>query len=225
MLRVIVTGAQGALGVATANHLQQAGMRVARLHRGVAGQAAVMVAQEGIFTCADLSDAALASETITAAAGWLGGLDALVNIAGGFDWQKIEGGTLEIWQRMFNGNLLTIVSVCLAALPHFDTGGSIVNIGAATAEPAGIGMAAYAASKSGVARLTESLAAELKPRKIRVNAILPSIIDTPRNRADMPKAKHDDWVTPAGIADVIEFLISDRSRCLTGTLIPVTNPS
>jgi NAD(P)-dependent dehydrogenase (short-subunit alcohol dehydrogenase family) len=97
-----------------------------------------------------------------------------------------------------------------------------VNIGAAAAARAGIGMAAYAASKSGVARLTEALATELKPRRIRVNAVLPSIIDTPANRAAMPAADFTSWVTPGELAHVIAFLLSDEASGITGASIPVT---
>ena len=82
-------------------------------------------------------------------------------------------------------------------------------------------MGAYAASKSGVARLTEALAEELKDRGITVNAILPSTIDTAANRADMPKADFSRWVTPAQLSDVIVFLLSDRASAVTGALLPV----
>jgi NAD(P)-dependent dehydrogenase (short-subunit alcohol dehydrogenase family) len=84
-------------------------------------------------------------------------------------------------------------------------------------------MGAYATAKSGVARLTESLAVEVKARGIRVNAILPQTIDTPQNRKDMPKADHSQWTSPAAIAEVIQFLLSNSSRAITGALIPVTN--
>jgi NAD(P)-dependent dehydrogenase (short-subunit alcohol dehydrogenase family) len=83
-------------------------------------------------------------------------------------------------------------------------------------------MGAYAASKSGVARLTEALAEELKDKAITVNAVLPSIIDTAANRADMPKADFSRWVTPAQLAGVIVFLLSDRASAVTGALLPVT---
>ena len=110
-----------------------------------------------------------------------------------------------------------------AAIPHLSAagGGRIVNISAASSVKAGAGMGAYAASKSGVARLTEALAEELKDRAITVNAVLPSIIATAANRADMPKADFTRWVRPAELADVIIFLLSDRSSAVTGALLPV----
>jgi len=83
-------------------------------------------------------------------------------------------------------------------------------------------MGPYAASKAAVARLTESLAEELKDRSITVNAVLPSIIDTPQNRADMPDADFSRWVAPEAIAEVILFLVSDAAAAVTGALIPVT---
>ena len=86
-------------------------------------------------------------------------------------------------------------------------------------------MAAYAASKSAVARLVEALASELTPRRIRVNAILPGIIDTPRNRADMPGADPSSWTSPDAIADVVAFLASKAARAINGALVPTTAPS
>ncbi len=110
-----------------------------------------------------------------------------------------------------------------AALPHLlkHGNGRIVNVGAASALKAGAGVGAYTASKAGVMRMTEALAEELKDRGITVNAVLPSIIDTPPNRADMPKADFDRWVKPEQLADVIVFLLSDRASAITGALIPV----
>ena len=101
-------------------------------------------------------------------------------------------------------------------------GGAIVNVGAAATARAAMGMGAYTASKSGVARLTEALAEELKEEGVRVNAILPSIIDTPTNRADMPDADVAKWVSPAQLAGVVAFLLSSDAMPITGALIPVT---
>src|SRR3546814_17986190 len=104
---------------------------------------------------------------------------------------------------MYRLNVRTTVNSCNAALPLMAPGSSIVNVGALGALRGGIGTAAYAASKSGVARLTESLAAELKDRRIRVNEVLPSIIDTPANRSQMPAADFRTWVTTDQVAEVI----------------------
>jgi NAD(P)-dependent dehydrogenase (short-subunit alcohol dehydrogenase family) len=97
----------------------------------------------------------------------------------------------------------------------------VVNIGAASAINAGAGMGAYAAAKAGVHKLTESLAQELKG-KVTVNAVLPSILDTPVNRADMPDADFGKWVQPKDLAAVILFLASPEAGAITGALIPVT---
>src|SRR4029077_12641242 len=120
-------------------------------------------------------------------------------------------------------NLRTAVAASKAALPFLaqSQSASIVNIGAMGAVKAGIGMGAYAASKAGVAKLTEALAEELKDKGITVNALLPSIIDTPVYRADMPHADFTRWVAPAALADVILFLASDAARAITGASIPV----
>jgi NAD(P)-dependent dehydrogenase (short-subunit alcohol dehydrogenase family) len=128
---------------------------------------------------------------------------------------------------MYALNLKTAVAACQGALPHLlQSGGGmraarIVNVGAMGAAKAAAGMGAYAASKAGVAKLTEALADELKGRGITVNAILPSTLDTPRNRLDMPKADFSRWVTLTEAAEVIAFLVSDEASAVTGALIPV----
>jgi NAD(P)-dependent dehydrogenase (short-subunit alcohol dehydrogenase family) len=216
-MRIIVTGAGGALGSAVADYLEKSGAQVARIVRG-GDQAA-----PGRFPCADLADMSLTGEAFKAAIAWLGGIDGLVNVAGGFKWEKIEGSSPATWQHMFTSNVQTALVCSLSVLPQLKAGGSIVNIGAAAAANAGTGMGAYATAKSGVARLTESLAAEVKARGIRVNAVLPQTIDTAQNRQDMPKADHSQWTSPAAIAEVIHFLLSNGARAITGALIPVTN--
>jgi NAD(P)-dependent dehydrogenase (short-subunit alcohol dehydrogenase family) len=153
-----------------------------------------------------------------------GGIDVLVNVAGGFTWETLEDGSLESWARMQAMNLMTNATITKLALPALKAAdqGRIVNIGAGAAIKAGMGMGAYTASKSGVHRLTEALAEELGGTSVTVNAILPSIIDTPTNRADMPDADTSGWVKPEAIADVIVFLASPAARGVTGALIPVT---
>jgi NAD(P)-dependent dehydrogenase (short-subunit alcohol dehydrogenase family) len=154
----------------------------------------------------------------------LGRLDVLVNIAGTFRFETLEKGDTQTWDLLFKVNVKTAVNAARAALPFLLESGSgrIVNVGANAAIKAGAGMGPYAASKAGVHRFTESLAEELKGRGVTVNAVLPSIIDTPANRADMPNADFSKWVTPAELAGVILFLASDEAKAITGALIPVT---
>jgi NAD(P)-dependent dehydrogenase (short-subunit alcohol dehydrogenase family) len=172
----------------------------------------------------DLTNATAAAKVADQVSNAFGGIDALINIAGGFTWETLADGSVESWQRMYAMNVVTAATMTKATLPALSasTGGRIVNIGAGAAIKAEMGMGAYAASKAAVHRLTESLAAELAGSDVTVNAVLPSIIDTPTNRADMPDADFSQWVTPRAIADVILFLASPAARAISGALIPVT---
>ena len=172
----------------------------------------------------DLADAAATRAALDQVVAAHGGVDVLVNVAGGFTWETLEGGSLASWARMQAMNLTTAATITQLALPMLkaSAAGRVVNIGAGAGIKAGMGMGAYAASKSGVHRLTEALAEELAGTSVTVNAILPSIIDTPTNRADMPDADFSGWVKPQAIADVIQFLASDAARAVTGALVPVT---
>ncbi|MBU6378289.1 MAG: SDR family oxidoreductase, partial [Gammaproteobacteria bacterium] len=129
----------------------------------------------------------------------------------------------DTWERMYRINVQSAHHVIFSAMPLLRRGrASIVNVGAAASTRAGAGMGAYTASKSAVARLTESLAAEEAVTGIRVNAVLPSIIDTPQNRADMPDADFTRWVTPAELAEVIAFLLSPQASGVSGACVPVS---
>ena len=216
--RIAVTGAFGSLGAAVVQAARAAGAQVAAIDRA---DAPADARGARAFGGVDLADTAQAKTAIDDAARALGGLDALVNIAGTFRWETLAKGSPDTWDFLYRVNLRTAVAASKAALAHLPDGGRIVNIGAAGALKAGAGMGAYAASKSGVMRFTESLAEELKPRGITVNAVLPSIIDTPPNRKDMPEADFGKWVKPTQLADVIVFLLSDRASAITGALIPV----
>lgn len=219
---VIVTGGFGILGHAVAESFAAAGHKVARID--FAPEAKVPLAGALDIGGVDLTDAASTAAAIEKIVAAHGGVDVLVNVAGGFTWETLEGGAIASWARMQSMNLLTAATITQLALPELkkSAAGRIVNIGAGAAIKAGMGMGAYAASKSGVHRLTEALAEELAGTSVTVNAILPSIIDTPTNRADMPDADFSQWVQPAAIADVIGFLASDAARSVTGALIPVT---
>ena len=216
---VVITGALGTLGKAVAEAAIGLGATVIAVDRvDNAKLAGVEVAP-----ALDLGNPQATRDAFSSLAAKHGRIDALVNVAGGFSWETLVGGSIETWDKLYQMNVRTAVNACQSALPHFPkSGGRIVNIGAAGAVKAGAGMGAYAASKSGIARLTEALAEELKAGDTTVNAVLPSIIDTPVNRADMPDADYSRWVTPQALADVIVFLLSDRARAITGALIPVT---
>ena len=218
---IVVTGALGALGRVVAQAALARGARVAGVDHAQAQTPATPTRIE--FGGVDLSDAAQAKTAIDAAASHFGRLDALINIAGGFAFETVAEGDAKTWQRMYALNVATALNASRAALSHLASAGAgrIVNIGAMGALQAGAGMGAYAASKAGVHRLTEALAAEWKG-KITVNAVLPSIIDTAANRASMPNADFTKWVTPQELAEVILFLTSDAASAVTGALIPVS---
>ncbi len=216
----IVSGGFGALGAAVAKRLSDAGAKVAVIDRAPALEQNPLA-----FGNVDLSDPAEAKAAVDAAVGRLGGLYALINIAGGFRWETLGDGKAATWDFLYSVNLKTAVCASKAALPHMLAGGGgrIVNVGAgAAARAAAAGMGAYTASKAGVAKLTEALSEEVKAKGITVNAVLPSTIDTPANRKDMPNADHSKWVRPESIAALITFLLSDEAGAITGALIPIS---
>jgi NAD(P)-dependent dehydrogenase (short-subunit alcohol dehydrogenase family) len=218
---VVVTGALGALGkVVTETALAQ-GARVAGVDHAASQVPATANRIE--LGGVDLTDAAQARKAIDAVVAHFGRLDALINIAGGFAFETVAEGDPKTWQRMYALNVLTALNASQSAIPHLaaSRSGRIVNVGAMGALQAGSGMGAYAASKAGVHRLTEALAAEWKG-KITVNAVLPSTIDTAANRASMPRADFGKWVTPEELASVILFLASDAASAVTGALLPVS---
>lgn len=217
---IAITGAGGALGRAVVEVAAARGARVAAIDRlDFTGPSLAVLSLGGV----DLADPAAADWAMSEAAERLGGLDALINLVGGFRWQTLAEGEFAVWDELYRLNVLTVASACKAGLPMLAASphGAIVNIGANAAIKAAAGMGAYAAAKSGVHRLTESLAEEWKGR-VRVNAVLPSILDTPANRADMPDADFGAWVSLAAAAEAILFLASREAAAITGALLPVT---
>jgi NAD(P)-dependent dehydrogenase (short-subunit alcohol dehydrogenase family) len=153
-----------------------------------------------------------------------GRIDGLVNIAGGYRaGAPVHEMTLSDWEFMFAINVRSALLASRAVVPHFlrQGSGAIVNVGSRSAL-AGVGDAgAYSAAKAVVVRLTESMSAELKDRGVRINAVLPSIIDTEANRAAMPDADFGRWVEPEALSEVILFLLSDGARAIHGAALPV----
>src|SRR5580704_15890902 len=159
---VVITGALGALGKVVAEVALARGARVAGVDHATSQMPATETRLE--LGGVDLSDAAQAKKAIDAAASHFGKLDALINIAGGFAFEAVADGDPKTWQRMYALNVTTALNASRAAIPHLarSTAARIVNVGAMGALQAGAGMGAYAASKAGVHRLTEALAAEQK---------------------------------------------------------------
>lgn len=218
----IVTGGFGALGRAVCKQLESDGWCVAVLDAAAGGSAppegSLIIAPVDLRSAEAVSDAAARIRATGLPIG------ALVNIAGGFRWETVKDGSVDSWDWLYETNVKTALITCREFLQDLaKTGaGRIVNVGAAAAARAGTGMGAYAASKSAVMRLTEALAEEWKDAGVAVNAVLPSIIDTPANRASMPDADFSKWVAPDALADAVAFLVSPGARAITGAGIPVT---
>jgi NAD(P)-dependent dehydrogenase (short-subunit alcohol dehydrogenase family) len=226
----IITGGAGALGGAVVSLLLSSGAAVFVPYQR-AGELETLRQRSNIPETAKLSGAALdltdedaIVQTYTAAADQLGGLDILVNIAGGFDGgNPVHETAWSLWQQQLDVNLKTAVLSCKAAIPHMlmRGGGAIVNVSSRTAVQSGAYVAAYSVAKRSVIGLTEALAAELRDRDITVNAVMPSVIDTSANRASNPNADYSAWVKPHEIAQVIRFLVGPNARVISGASLPV----
>jgi NAD(P)-dependent dehydrogenase (short-subunit alcohol dehydrogenase family) len=223
---LIVTGAGGNLGRATASALERAGARIvaADLHeQALQGSLASLAHPERHLGLGgiDLVNEAACTSLVARAVERFGRIDGLATTVGGFAGAPLSDTDAQLLLEMMRINVVTTVNVIRTVVPALSPGAGVVAIGAASARQAGAGIAAYAASKSAVFRIVESFAEELRPRGIRVNAVLPGTIDTPQNRAAMPEADRAGWVAPAQIASVIAFLLSDAAAGVTGALIPV----
>lgn len=224
---IAVTGGFGGLGSVVGREALKRGANVAMIDRApdtLFGAASEFAGKGLVLGNVDLSSQQAAEHAFSSVQEKFGRVDGILNIAGGFVWETFCDNDLDSWDAMYQINVKTAVIASKAALPYLlQAGGSIVCISAGPALKAGIGMGPYAASKAGVARFVESLSEEVKDRNVRVNAVLPSIIDTSTNRRDMPDADFSTWVTPEDLASVLMFLVSDEAKVITGALIPVFN--
>lgn len=227
---VLITGAAGSLGQAVAAAFAADGARLVLLDVSAEALAARYPGESAQRLClaVDLLDAAAVEAAVAKAAAQFGGIDALCNIAGGFDMgTPVHRTSAADWQKLQDLNVGTLLNTVRAVVPRLQVrgGGRIVNVAAGGALKGAALMGAYAASKSAVIRITESMAAELRGERINVNCVLPSVIDTPANRASMPKADPNKWVSPADLATVIRFLCSDGARAMHGAAVPVVGLS
>jgi NAD(P)-dependent dehydrogenase (short-subunit alcohol dehydrogenase family) len=227
---VMVTGAAGNLGQAVAAAFAAQGTRLVLLGRQVDSLRTVF-GEEGVdrlFLPVDLLDARQVAAALAAAVTRFGRVDVLCNLAGGFRMGEAVHETPDsTWDFLQDINTRTLLNMVRAVVPHMleRGGGKIVNVGAFAGQKGMAQMGAYCAAKSSVMRLTEAMAAELREKNINVNCVLPTIIDTPENRAAMPDANPLRWVAPGDLASVIVFLASDAARAVHGATLPVTGLS
>ena len=217
----LVTGAAGALGRAVVDRFAELGATIAQLD-------VIEVSNEHYDARCDLTDAKACERAVATIIEEFGRLDIVANIAGGFAMgDAVHETQAETWDFLMGLNALSVLNMSRAAVPQMlqQGGGKIVNVGAGPGQRGVAMMGAYAASKSVVIRLTETMAEELKEQRINVNCVLPSIIDTERNRSDMPDADFSSWVTPQAMARVISFLASSDADPIHGAAIPVTGLS
>jgi NAD(P)-dependent dehydrogenase (short-subunit alcohol dehydrogenase family) len=227
---VMLTGAAGHLGraVAAAFAVRGAQLALFDLRRESLQQAFGDEDARHLHVAADLLDAQALGAGVATVLARFGRIDVLCNIAGGFRMGKPVHETSDSdWDFLFDINARTLRNAARAVVPHMLAagGGKIVNVGAYAAQHGEANKGAYVASKASVIRLTEAMAAELRERGINVNCVLPTIIDTPENRAAMPGADPSRWVAPQDLANVIVFLASDAARAVHGAALPVAGLS
>lgn len=227
---VLITGAAGNLGRSVARSFLAEGARLVLvdLHRASLEQAFGAEGERHLFMPTNLLEQAQASAAVAAAIARFGRIDVLCNLAGGFRMGEAVHETADAnWDFLFDINARTLLHAVRAAVPHMAAqgGGKIVNVSAFSSQRGLARMGAYCAAKATVMRLTEAMAAELRERHINVNCVLPTIIDTPENRAAMPDADPSHWVAPDDLASVITFLASDAARAIHGAALPVTGLS
>ena len=230
---VVVTGAAGNLGraVASAFAAQGANLVLIDLKREALVAAYGDENSEGeqrLFLATNLLEQEEVNQAVTATMQRFGRIDVLCNLAGGFRMgDAVHESSDQNWDFLFNINSRTLLHTSRAIVPCMlqAGGGKIINVGAFAAQKGQAQMGLYTAAKSVVIRLTESMAAELRTKNINVNCVLPTIIDTPENRAAMPNANPANWVAPEALADVVVFLASDAARAVHGAALPVTGLS
>ncbi|MER7458432.1 SDR family NAD(P)-dependent oxidoreductase [Micromonospora sp. NPDC126480] len=220
---VLVTGGTGGLGGAVTTGFAEAGWRVVVPSRGTPD--AAPVPGDVVRVVADLTDPEGARRAVRVAAGDPGApLRAVVNLVGGYAaGGRVHETPVDELDRMLALNLRPTWLVTGAALPHLVAagGGAVVCVSSRAAVSPFPGAAAYATAKAAVLAFANAVAVEYKASGVRCNTVLPSVVDTPANRAAQPDADHSRWVSPAEIAPVVRFLASPESAPTSGASVPV----
>jgi NAD(P)-dependent dehydrogenase (short-subunit alcohol dehydrogenase family) len=226
---VLITGATGAVGGVIGRMMAEEGYRLALTGRNRDTLTALakelgLPGERLMAHPADLASESEVQELIGAVSERMGGVDILINVAGGWTGGKKVADTSEQeWNRALDMNLRSAFLINRAVIPNMvhHGWGRIVNFSSKAAESPGSKQAAYNIAKAGVIALTESIAAEYRRAGIAANVLLPSIIDTDSNRAQMPDADHSRWVKPEELGSLILFLCSEEGGSLNGASIPV----
>jgi NAD(P)-dependent dehydrogenase (short-subunit alcohol dehydrogenase family) len=224
---VIVTGAAGNLGRAVATAFAERGATLILVDQTRDGLARAFGSEDErrMFAPVDLLDQAQTTAAVERAIARFGRIDVLCNLAGGFRMGEAVHETSDAtWRFLFDINTRTLLHAVRAVVPHMieRRAGKIVNVGAFSAQRGVAEVGAYTAAKSVVIRLTEAMAGELREKGINVNCVLPTTLDTPENRAAMPKGDPSRWVPLGDLANAIVFLASGAARSIHGAALPVT---
>jgi NAD(P)-dependent dehydrogenase (short-subunit alcohol dehydrogenase family) len=227
---VVVTGAAGNVGHAVADAFAQRGASLVLMDLKREDLEAVFGAENErrLFAPTNLLEQAQIDAATRAAVERYRRIDVLCNIAGGFRMgEPVHQTSDRTWDFLFDINVRSLLDAVRSVVPTMIDagGGKIVNVGAYAAQKGVAQMGSYCAAKSSVIRMTEAMAAELREKNINVNCVLPTIIDTPQNRAAMPDADPTRWVAPGDLAKVIIFLASEDARAIHGAAVPVTGLS
>lgn len=227
---VLITGAAGNLGRAVAHAFAAQGAALVLADLKPEALQATFGAESARqrFLGVNLLERDAVAAAVAGVLASIARIDVLCHLAGGFRMgEAVHETSGATWDWLLDLNARTLLHAAGAVVPHMLAagGGRIVTVGAYSARQGLAAMGAYTAAKASVIRLTEAMAAELREKNINVNCVLPTIIDTPQNRAAMPDADPARWVAPADLAQVIVFLASDAARAVHGAALPVTGLS
>ncbi|SLM47188.1 Short-chain dehydrogenase/reductase SDR [Nitrospira japonica] len=216
---VLIAGGGGALGGTIVPAFVRSGARVISADRNPPPEQVI----EGKAMKADVADKAAVHRLLEDVIRTAGRLDVLVNLVGGFAAGRIADTDVSLWHRMLAVNLTPAFLLSKAALPHMTARGSgrLLHVAAWAAVEPFDGAGAYIVAKSGLLALIRVLALELKGSGVTVNGVLPTTIDTPANRANMPEANPSSWTKPESIAELLTFLASDGAGQISGAAIPI----